>query len=298
MSDTEAYTVSDASTPPSSPLSALSMPSSPCSSISSVYSEASTELASVGTPMAVSPCSSVHSPASMSPVSSQGSIILQSPVSHSPPTSPSSSSSDESPSSNESSDIDSDADEPGYQTSPFQIRLLHNQNINFVMAGNLNNVNVFSDDSTIGFDLSGHDTVFSDSTVSFNGDPDEEDYVDDSDIDSDTEINLGTEATTQNETLIAIGENSIENNTLLFEYKTLVNNNGIAAAVTCDNNHNVMDDCSICVSTFIDKEIVRRLPCFHLFHKNCIDRWFQSNRRKLCPICRSSITAITEAILV
>ena len=37
----------------------------------------------------------------------------------------------------------------------------------------------------------------------------------------------------------------------------------------------------------INKDHVRRLPCMHLFHIECVDRWLTQSKR--CPICRIDI---------
>jgi len=44
--------------------------------------------------------------------------------------------------------------------------------------------------------------------------------------------------------------------------------------------------CTICLGDFKHNSKVRRLPCFHLFHRNCIDQWllFRANR-PVCPNC-------------
>ena len=42
--------------------------------------------------------------------------------------------------------------------------------------------------------------------------------------------------------------------------------------------------CSICLSDFEKGQMVRSLPCFHLFHRHCIDRWLESNKQ--CPVCQ------------
>ncbi|RNA34120.1 E3 ubiquitin- ligase arkadia isoform X2 [Brachionus plicatilis] len=47
------------------------------------------------------------------------------------------------------------------------------------------------------------------------------------------------------------------------------------------------EKCTICLSEFQSEENVRRLPCMHLFHLECIDQWLPSNKR--CPICRVDI---------
>lgn len=33
--------------------------------------------------------------------------------------------------------------------------------------------------------------------------------------------------------------------------------------------------CSICMETFSFGEMLRRLSCFHLYHKKCIDTWLK-----------------------
>ena len=42
-----------------------------------------------------------------------------------------------------------------------------------------------------------------------------------------------------------------------------------------------------------DGEEVRRLPCMHLFHIACVDRWLGLNKR--CPICRVDIETQHQA---
>lgn len=49
------------------------------------------------------------------------------------------------------------------------------------------------------------------------------------------------------------------------------------------------DKCTICLSEFEQEEDVRRLPCMHLFHVECVDQWLMHNKR--CPICRVDIEA-------
>ncbi|KAG8088537.1 hypothetical protein GUJ93_ZPchr0010g10878 [Zizania palustris] len=43
--------------------------------------------------------------------------------------------------------------------------------------------------------------------------------------------------------------------------------------------------CCVCISRFCDGEEVRRLPCGHAFHRDCVDRWLALCRRT-CPLCR------------
>eukprot|EP00037_Helgoeca_nana_P022310 m.227746 g.227746 ORF g.227746 m.227746 type:complete len:604 (+) comp25953_c0_seq1:85-1896(+) len=39
--------------------------------------------------------------------------------------------------------------------------------------------------------------------------------------------------------------------------------------------------CSVCQEQFVENESVRKLPCGHLYHTECIDAWFEQSRK--CP---------------
>ncbi|XP_074600297.1 uncharacterized protein LOC141854498 [Brevipalpus obovatus] len=70
----------------------------------------------------------------------------------------------------------------------------------------------------------------------------------------------------------------IERNTFPHKYKKLLRSVEVDDAI---------EKCTICLSEFEDCEDVRRLPCMHLFHIECVDQWLTSNKR--CPICRVDI---------
>merc|ERR1711920_145193 len=59
-----------------------------------------------------------------------------------------------------------------------------------------------------------------------------------------------------------------------------------------DTNNNkgvdVSKSCRICLEPYKDGEELRFLPCFHRYHKDCVDRWFQMSSK--CPICKNSVT--------
>ncbi|CAN4095253.1 unnamed protein product [Withania somnifera] len=46
-------------------------------------------------------------------------------------------------------------------------------------------------------------------------------------------------------------------------------------------------ECSICLSTYDDGDELRELPCGHLFHCTCIDKWLYMSAT--CPLCKRSI---------
>ncbi|XP_050397205.2 uncharacterized protein LOC126815552 [Patella vulgata] len=74
----------------------------------------------------------------------------------------------------------------------------------------------------------------------------------------------------------------IEQNTLPHKYKKIKR---------CPENeeNDQQEKCTICLSEFEDGEDVRRLPCMHLFHIECVDQWLCTNKK--CPICRVDIEA-------
>ncbi|XP_063696133.1 putative uncharacterized protein DDB_G0282133 isoform X2 [Culicoides brevitarsis] len=47
------------------------------------------------------------------------------------------------------------------------------------------------------------------------------------------------------------------------------------------------EKCSICLSNFKEVTFVRRLPCLHFYHCECIEYWLRLN--STCPVCRIDI---------
>ena len=58
---------------------------------------------------------------------------------------------------------------------------------------------------------------------------------------------------------------------------------------TYNENSSSGDDntCTICQDEFKNGDEIRTLPCFHKFHKDCIDKWL--DRSSVCPICKKDI---------
>lgn len=50
--------------------------------------------------------------------------------------------------------------------------------------------------------------------------------------------------------------------------------------------------CSICFEEFEQGEFQRTLPCFHVFHRACVDQWLV--RSGTCPICKLRIDQISD----
>lgn len=75
-------------------------------------------------------------------------------------------------------------------------------------------------------------------------------------------------------------QETIEINTLPHKYKKL--RRGSETDEDCEK-------CTICLSQFEVDNDVRRLPCMHLFHRDCVDQWLVTSKH--CPICRVDIEA-------
>eukprot|EP00121_Abeoforma_whisleri_P016025 Awhi_evm2s14730 len=54
----------------------------------------------------------------------------------------------------------------------------------------------------------------------------------------------------------------------------------------------LIEECCICLQTVVPGDKLRRLPCEHLFHKNCIDKWLID--KGTCVVCRKGFLSIAE----
>ncbi|KAF9197401.1 hypothetical protein BGZ49_002185 [Haplosporangium sp. Z 27] len=50
----------------------------------------------------------------------------------------------------------------------------------------------------------------------------------------------------------------------------------------------ISTSCPICLCEYEDLEELRRLPCEHYFHKECVDEWLKLKRT--CPLCKCDIS--------
>ncbi|GMI96172.1 Arabidopsis Toxicos en Levadura 29 [Hibiscus trionum] len=54
-------------------------------------------------------------------------------------------------------------------------------------------------------------------------------------------------------------------------------------------------ECAICLGEFEDDDLLRLLTiCCHVFHKECVDLWLESN--KTCPVCRRELDAPRKSL--
>lgn len=52
-------------------------------------------------------------------------------------------------------------------------------------------------------------------------------------------------------------------------------------------NENLDDVCSICLEKFDIIDIIKKLPCEHIFHKKCLLKWLKES--DLCPLCKDDL---------
>jgi len=50
-------------------------------------------------------------------------------------------------------------------------------------------------------------------------------------------------------------------------------------------SNEVQTTCVVCMCDFAARQRVRELPCQHIYHTKCIDKWLKTNRT--CPLCRA-----------
>ena len=55
-----------------------------------------------------------------------------------------------------------------------------------------------------------------------------------------------------------------------------------------ENKNEQFQKCVICMEKYKINDEVKTLPCFHIFHKECIDHWFKGGNDS-CPICKNKI---------
>ncbi|KAI4316264.1 hypothetical protein L6164_024261 [Bauhinia variegata] len=73
------------------------------------------------------------------------------------------------------------------------------------------------------------------------------------------------------------------------ESNSTVGEGGVVAAGTEKERMISGEDavCCICLAKYENNDELRELPCSHLFHKDCVDKWLKINA--LCPLCKHEV---------
>jgi len=50
--------------------------------------------------------------------------------------------------------------------------------------------------------------------------------------------------------------------------------------------------CLICLDDFSDGDEIKTLPCLHIYHQACVERWLHTDNS--CPVCKTPIGSRLE----
>lgn len=67
--------------------------------------------------------------------------------------------------------------------------------------------------------------------------------------------------------------------------------------ITYRNEHDLPDSnhtCTICFDEYHEGSKVKFLPCYHHFHAECIDEWF--NVKDSCPLCKKHVNLLYDLV--
>lgn len=78
-----------------------------------------------------------------------------------------------------------------------------------------------------------------------------------------------------------------ENNNELISRSSSISNSSTQKSKYCYS-------CVICLNIICDEELIRCLPCKHIYHSKCIDQWIKI--RSICPLCNTNIKLLFNQI--
>ena len=61
----------------------------------------------------------------------------------------------------------------------------------------------------------------------------------------------------------------------------------LLGTITFNIDDTTFFQCGICMDSFRENEKIKRLPCEHIFHTDCMNQWLQT--KKTCPFCDQAI---------
>ncbi|KAK1381006.1 RING-type domain-containing protein [Heracleum sosnowskyi] len=66
--------------------------------------------------------------------------------------------------------------------------------------------------------------------------------------------------------------------------------NGVRRRRYEEECENQSGECSVCLCDFRRSDEIMQLPCDHIFHALCLDKWLVSYGHLTCPFCRASLS--------
>ncbi|KAK1277285.1 E3 ubiquitin-protein ligase RHA2A [Acorus gramineus] len=65
---------------------------------------------------------------------------------------------------------------------------------------------------------------------------------------------------------------------------------GVTLYKRASNDEGEVVQCVVCLCEMEEGDEIRKLNCEHLFHRVCLDKWFE-HRRSTCPLCRGNLVS-------
>ncbi|KAK1319993.1 E3 ubiquitin-protein ligase RHA2A [Acorus calamus] len=65
---------------------------------------------------------------------------------------------------------------------------------------------------------------------------------------------------------------------------------GVTLYKRASNDEGNVVQCVVCLCEMEEGDEIRKLNCEHLFHRACLDKWFE-HRRSTCPLCRGNLVS-------
>ncbi|KAK1294968.1 E3 ubiquitin-protein ligase RHA2A [Acorus calamus] len=65
---------------------------------------------------------------------------------------------------------------------------------------------------------------------------------------------------------------------------------GVTLYKRASNDEGDVMQCVVCLCEMEEGDEIRKLNCEHLFHRACLDKWFE-HRRSTCPLCRGNLVS-------
>ena len=147
-----------------------------------------------------------------------------------------------------------------------------------------------------------HIRIEEDSDTSSNSLSNRQDIVnsdDGSDIDEDTAFEIALEISkeeTTNQTQSEAFDNQDFTEEEILKISEIESNQDNSFTVIFCLRNDSSDECIFCLDIPVRLEVVRRLRCMHVFHKECFDEYFDegNNQKNTCPVCKEAVIGNTD----